>query len=286
MQLQRRHARHLDGRGPDLAGRRRRRRLRHRRRRLDHGHPVRRRHGTRHASASVACSAPTPGIGISLGDDCVVEAGLYVTAGTKVTLPDGTVVKAAELSGVEQPAVPAATRVTGAVEARPRTGHRHRAQRRAARQRLSRRAPHRHAPRRRAARSPAPLARAPRASSPSCSSRSASSAGRLVGVAGRLVHHLGGRRCQPTARAAARLRPRAGRQRRAHRRRRVKRGLPAARRDDRHHDGDPGVEAAQPELRRPRLPRPVPAAAEPGLGHGGADPRPRARDATRSTTPW
>ena len=29
------------------------------------------------------------GIGISLGDDCVVEAGLYVTAGTKVRLPGG-----------------------------------------------------------------------------------------------------------------------------------------------------------------------------------------------------
>ena len=39
------------------------------------------------------------GIGISLGDDCVVEAGLYVTAGARVTLPDGTVVKAAEVSG-------------------------------------------------------------------------------------------------------------------------------------------------------------------------------------------
>jgi 2,3,4,5-tetrahydropyridine-2,6-dicarboxylate N-succinyltransferase len=39
------------------------------------------------------------GIGISLGDDCVVEAGLYVTAGTRVTLPDGSVVKALELSG-------------------------------------------------------------------------------------------------------------------------------------------------------------------------------------------
>ncbi|MFC9996722.1 2,3,4,5-tetrahydropyridine-2,6-dicarboxylate N-succinyltransferase [Nocardia sp. NPDC127526] len=39
------------------------------------------------------------GIGISLGDDCVVEAGLYVTAGTKVTLPDGAVIKAGELSG-------------------------------------------------------------------------------------------------------------------------------------------------------------------------------------------
>jgi 2,3,4,5-tetrahydropyridine-2-carboxylate N-succinyltransferase len=39
------------------------------------------------------------GIGISLGDDCVVEAGLYVTAGTKVRLADGQVVKARELSG-------------------------------------------------------------------------------------------------------------------------------------------------------------------------------------------
>ncbi len=39
------------------------------------------------------------GIGISLGDDCVVAAGCYVTAGTKVTLPDGSVVKARELSG-------------------------------------------------------------------------------------------------------------------------------------------------------------------------------------------
>jgi 2,3,4,5-tetrahydropyridine-2,6-dicarboxylate N-succinyltransferase len=39
------------------------------------------------------------GVGISLGDDCVIEAGLYVTAGTKVALPDGTVVRARELSG-------------------------------------------------------------------------------------------------------------------------------------------------------------------------------------------
>ncbi|MFC1402321.1 MULTISPECIES: 2,3,4,5-tetrahydropyridine-2,6-dicarboxylate N-succinyltransferase [Streptacidiphilus] len=39
------------------------------------------------------------GIGISLGNDCVVEAGLYVTAGTRVTLPDGKVAKAVELSG-------------------------------------------------------------------------------------------------------------------------------------------------------------------------------------------
>ncbi|BBH16724.1 2,3,4,5-tetrahydropyridine-2,6-dicarboxylate N-succinyltransferase [Nocardioides baekrokdamisoli] len=39
------------------------------------------------------------GIGISLGNDCVVEAGAYVTAGTKVRLADGSTIKAAELSG-------------------------------------------------------------------------------------------------------------------------------------------------------------------------------------------
>ncbi|MHA7833699.1 MAG: DapH/DapD/GlmU-related protein [Algiphilus sp.] len=39
------------------------------------------------------------GIGISLGDDCIVEAGLYVTAGSKVLTPEGEVVKAIELSG-------------------------------------------------------------------------------------------------------------------------------------------------------------------------------------------
>jgi len=39
------------------------------------------------------------GIGISLGDDCVIEAGLYVTAGTKIALPDGHTVKARDVSG-------------------------------------------------------------------------------------------------------------------------------------------------------------------------------------------
>ncbi|MFI7124313.1 2,3,4,5-tetrahydropyridine-2,6-dicarboxylate N-succinyltransferase [Nonomuraea sp. NPDC050153] len=61
------------------------------------------------------------GIGISLGDDCVVEAGLYVTAGTKVALPDGTVVKAAELSGSNGILLRRNSR-SGAVEAVPRTG--------------------------------------------------------------------------------------------------------------------------------------------------------------------
>jgi 2,3,4,5-tetrahydropyridine-2,6-dicarboxylate N-succinyltransferase len=39
------------------------------------------------------------GLGISLGDDCVIEAGLYVTGGTKVATSDGETVKAIELSG-------------------------------------------------------------------------------------------------------------------------------------------------------------------------------------------
>ena len=39
------------------------------------------------------------GIGIALGDNCTVEAGLYVTAGSRVTLPDGSVVKGRDISG-------------------------------------------------------------------------------------------------------------------------------------------------------------------------------------------
>jgi len=58
------------------------------------------------------------GIGISLGDDCVVEAGCYVTAGTKVTRPDGTVVKALELSGLDHMLL-RRNSVTGTVEVVP-----------------------------------------------------------------------------------------------------------------------------------------------------------------------
>jgi 2,3,4,5-tetrahydropyridine-2-carboxylate N-succinyltransferase len=61
------------------------------------------------------------GIGISLGDDCVVEAGCYITAGSKITLPDGRVVKARELSGVNN-LLFWRNSVTGALEARHRTG--------------------------------------------------------------------------------------------------------------------------------------------------------------------
>ncbi|MGH9185124.1 MAG: 2,3,4,5-tetrahydropyridine-2,6-dicarboxylate N-succinyltransferase [Acidimicrobiales bacterium] len=59
------------------------------------------------------------GIGISLGDDCVVEAGLYVTAGTRVTLPDGTVTKARDLSGRDG-LLYRRNSVTGRVEVVPR----------------------------------------------------------------------------------------------------------------------------------------------------------------------
>jgi 2,3,4,5-tetrahydropyridine-2-carboxylate N-succinyltransferase len=61
------------------------------------------------------------GTAISLGDDCVVEAGCYVTAGTKVTLPTGEVVKAVTLSGASG-ILFLRNSVTGAIEARSRTG--------------------------------------------------------------------------------------------------------------------------------------------------------------------
>jgi 2,3,4,5-tetrahydropyridine-2-carboxylate N-succinyltransferase len=64
------------------------------------------------------------GIGISLGDDCVVEAGLYVTAGTKVTVLDGDDlrnVKALELSG-QHGLLFRRNSSTGAVEVFSRSG--------------------------------------------------------------------------------------------------------------------------------------------------------------------
>jgi len=61
------------------------------------------------------------GIGISLGDECVVEAGLYVTAGTLVKLlPEGEVVKARQLNGAGG-LLYRRNSQTGAVEALPRS---------------------------------------------------------------------------------------------------------------------------------------------------------------------
>ncbi len=61
------------------------------------------------------------GLGISLGDDCVIEAGLYVTAGTKVQTADGHTVKARDLSGNDN-LLFRRNSVTGAVEVVKRDG--------------------------------------------------------------------------------------------------------------------------------------------------------------------
>lgn len=64
------------------------------------------------------------GLGISLGDDCVVEAGLYLTAGTKVTIVDGgdnRIVKAVSLSGLNNLLFRRNSQ-TGAVEVLPKVG--------------------------------------------------------------------------------------------------------------------------------------------------------------------
>jgi len=61
------------------------------------------------------------GLGISLGDDCVVESGVYITAGSKVLLPDGTSVKARELSGANNLLFRRNSQ-TGGLEALAKTG--------------------------------------------------------------------------------------------------------------------------------------------------------------------
>ena len=177
------------------------------------------------------------GIGISLGDDCVVEAGCYVTAGTKVTLPDRTASRRwsrpRELSGRRQRAVP------------PQLGHRrrrggavagrgHRAQRGPARQLTDgRAATHRDEP-------------------PSVRRRwSARRAWSAASASALLARRR--RRC-PTPRAArptvdgrtVDLDHRAGRERRADRRdrRRARAAGPGG--HDRARHGVPGVQAPQP----------------------------------------
>jgi 2,3,4,5-tetrahydropyridine-2-carboxylate N-succinyltransferase len=61
------------------------------------------------------------GLGISLGDNCVIEAGTYITAASKVSLPDGEVVKAATLSGAHN-LLFRRNSLTGGLEVVMRTG--------------------------------------------------------------------------------------------------------------------------------------------------------------------
>ncbi len=61
------------------------------------------------------------GVGICLGDDCVIEAGCYVTAGAKVLQPDGTVTRARELSGISGLRF-WRNSLSGALEVHPRSG--------------------------------------------------------------------------------------------------------------------------------------------------------------------
>lgn len=61
------------------------------------------------------------GLGISLGDNCVIEAGTYITAASKVTLPDGEIVKAGTLSGANN-LLFRRNSLTGGLEALLRTG--------------------------------------------------------------------------------------------------------------------------------------------------------------------
>jgi 2,3,4,5-tetrahydropyridine-2-carboxylate N-succinyltransferase len=78
--------------------------------------------GTQVVSVGQRCLlGANSGLGNSLGDDCVIEAGLYLTAGTIVTLADGQHVKGRELSGHPR-LLFRRNCMTGAVEAITRTG--------------------------------------------------------------------------------------------------------------------------------------------------------------------
>ena len=78
--------------------------------------------GTQTISVGKRCLlGANAGLGISLGDDCVIEAGLYITAGTKVQTADGQTVKARDLSGADN-LLFRRNSVTGAVEVVRRDG--------------------------------------------------------------------------------------------------------------------------------------------------------------------
>lgn len=61
------------------------------------------------------------GCGISLGDNCIIEAGTYITSASKLRLPDGQVVKAAALSGANN-LLFRRNSIDGALEVVSRTG--------------------------------------------------------------------------------------------------------------------------------------------------------------------
>ena len=61
------------------------------------------------------------GLGISLGNNCVIEAGTYITAAAKIKLPDGEIVKGAELSGANN-LLFRRNSISGGLEAVPKTG--------------------------------------------------------------------------------------------------------------------------------------------------------------------
>lgn len=79
--------------------------------------------GTERVSLGEGCLlGANSGLGIALGDNCIVEAGVYITAGTIVTLPDGATVKARELSGANDLLFRRHS-VTGTIEAVARSGN-------------------------------------------------------------------------------------------------------------------------------------------------------------------
>jgi len=78
--------------------------------------------GTERISVGERCLlGANSGLGISLGDDCVIEAGLYLTAGSIVSMPNGSRLKARDLSG-RSGLLFRRNSLSGAIEALPRLG--------------------------------------------------------------------------------------------------------------------------------------------------------------------
>ena len=196
------------------------------------------------------------GIGISLGDDCVVEAGCYVTAGTKVTVPDRT----ASRRWSRPPSCPGADNVLfrrNSVDRRRRggavEGRGHRAQRRPARQLTA-------PARRRTAR--------PRSLVVAAGRRRRSRSGVAAPARRRPAARPRGLHAPRSAASVVDLTTEQARERRADRRdrgpaRACRRGPPSIALATAYQES----KLRNLEPRRPRLARAVPAAALAGLGH-------------------